>query len=709
MVEHSDYTNLIAGHLKLQIAQVAGTLKLLNEGATVPFISRYRKEATGSLDEVAITSIRDQHQKLVDIDKRRVAILQSLDKTEQLSESLQKQLQNADSLTKLEDIYLPYKPKRTTRGAIARQKGLTPLAEMLSGGKISARPITSFFDSEKGIANEEDALAGARDIIAERISEDLQTRAELRYHFKNRATIQSRVVKKKIELAEKFQDYFDWQEPANKTPGHRLLAMFRGEREKILKLSVRPPQEEVLRLLKKRHLKSTPWQAELSKAIEDSYQRLLAPSLENELCRELKAKADNEAIQVFAENLRQLLLAAPLGQKNVLALDPGYRTGAKAVCLDGQGKLLHNTVIYPTHGGRKFSEAATTITDLVDKFHVEAIAIGNGTAGRETEEFIRGLNLDKQIIVTLVNEDGASIYSASATARKEFPDHDLTVRGAISIGRRLQDPLAELVKIDPKSIGVGQYQHDVNQTELKKGLEEVVESCVNSVGVELNSASAELLTYVSGLNTTLAENIVAYRDTNGPFETRQALTKVPRLGPKAFEQCAGFLRICDGKNTLDASGVHPERYRLVERMAKDIQVTLSKLMQSESLRSTIDLPRYIDDSIGMPTLIDILTELAKPGRDPRSSFEQFAFAEGIRSVEDLQKDMVLPAIITNVTKFGAFADLGIKQDGLIHISQLADRFIKDPGEVVKINQKVQVRILDIDLKRMRIALSMRIQ
>jgi uncharacterized protein len=705
-IEHS-YSNTIARQLNISAAQVTGTLNLLAEGGTVPFIARYRKEHTGSLDEVAILGIRDQHQKLMEIDKRREAILESLKKNELITDTLAKQLQKAQSLTELEDIYLPYRPKRKTRGFIAREKGLAPLADLIFAGSDLSVQIDKFIDPEKGITCEDEALAGARDIIAEQIAEDQPTRAEMRRLYQNHSIVEAKVVKKNMAQGEKFRDYFDWQEPATKAAGHRLLAMFRGENEKILKLTVRPPEETSLRLLKKRHLKSTRRQMEVAGAIEDCYQRLLAPSLENELCKELKDRADKEAIQVFADNLRQLLLAAPLGGKRVLALDPGYRTGAKLVVLDEQGKLLDNTTIFPTHGGRKLEEARQIVNKMVTSYRVEAIAIGNGTAGRETEEFIRSLGLDSSIIVTLVNEDGASIYSASEAARTEFPDHDITVRGAVSIGRRLQDPLAELVKIDPKSIGVGQYQHDVNQSELKKTLVEVVESCVNSVGVELNSASAELLTYVAGLGQTLADNIISHRNGNGPFKSRQELKKVVRLGPKAFEQCAGFLRIRTGINPLDASSVHPERYGLVKKMAQDIGVTVPHLLDSETVRQSIDLNKYIDKSIGLPTLTDIMEELAKPGRDPRSSFEQFHFAEGIHTMDDLSEGMRLPALITNITKFGAFADIGIKQDGLIHISQLADRFIKDPGEVVKIGQKVEVRVVEIDTKRQRIALSMR--
>ncbi len=706
MTDPAAYAHQIAGQLNLREQHVRNTLGLLSDGGTVPFIARYRKELTGSLDEVVIAAIRDDHQKLVDVDKRRQTIFDTLTKLGLLDETLKRQLDLAATLTELEDIYLPFRPKRKTRGLMARERGLEPLAEMLLKG---TRPLQLhlFHDPQKGVAGDEDALAGARDILAEDISEDLPTRAELRRLFHDQATIESKGVKKNTAQGEKYTDYFDWREPVGKVPSHRLLAMFRGAQEKILSLAIRPQEEIALRLLKKRHLKAGPWREEVAKALDDCYQRLLAPSLENELTGDLKTRADGEAIRVFADNLRQLLLAAPLGQKRVLALDPGYRTGSKVVCLDGQGKLLDNSTIFPTHGGRKFVEAGEIITGLVKKHRIEAIAIGNGTAGRETEEFIRALGLDTHIIITLVNEDGASIYSASENARSEFPDYDITVRGAISIGRRLQDPLAELVKIDPKSIGVGQYQHDVNQGELKKGLQEVVESCVNSVGVELNTASRELLTFVSGLGPTLAGNIIAHRNSNGPFTNRRGLLKVPRLGPKAFEQCAGFLRIHNGSNVLDASAVHPERYPLVEKMAAEAGVKVEDLLQTEAVRQNIDLKRYIDDSVGQPTLIDIIAELAKPGRDPRQAFEQFHFAAGLHSMDDLHEGMRLPAIITNVTNFGAFADIGIKENGLVHISQLADRFVKDPGEVVKVGQKVEVRVMKIDRQRKRIALSMR--
>ncbi len=701
------YAESIARRLNISAAQVSGSLTLFAEGGTVPFIARYRKETTGSLDEVLLLAIQDQHRELIEIAKRRTAIYESLQKNELLTDVLVDQLHQAQSLTELEDIYLPYRPKRKTRGFVAREKGLAPLAELLLSQDNGAVDISKFIDPAKGIATIEQALAGARDIIAEDIAQDPPTRAELRHLFANRSIIVAKLIKKNIELGEKYRDYFDWQEPAAKAAGHRLLAMFRGEKEKILKLSIRPPEEIGLQLVKKRHLKKSSRQKEVAEAITDSYRRLLAPSLENELGTELKARAETEAIQVFAGNLRQLLLAPLLGEKRVLALDPGYRTGAKLVCLNEHGKLLDHTTIFPTHGGKKLAEAGEIVARLVTEHKIEAIAIGNGTAGRETEQFIRSLSLDGSIIITLVNEDGASIYSASEAARAEFADYDITVRGAVSIGRRLQDPLAELVKIDPKSIGVGQYQHDVNQTALKKALQEVIQSCVNSVGVELNSASTELLTSVAGLNRTLAENIITYRNTKGSFHNRQELLQVPRLGPKAFEQCAGFLRLRASSNPLDASGVHPERYDLVNKMATDAGVSVIDLLTQEALHGKIDLSCYVTATTGRQTLEDIMEELARPGRDPRQAFEQFHFADSIHCLEDLHEGMSLPALITNITRFGAFADIGIKQNGLIHISQLADRFIKDPAEVVTIGQKVTVRVVEIDPKRKRIALTMR--
>ena len=701
------YSKQLAQQLRISPQQVEGTLQLLSGGGTVPFIARYRKEATGSLDEVIIAAIRDGHQKILDLEKRRSAILESLAKTNQLSPELSEKIQGAHNLTLLEDLYLPYRPKRKTRGQQARQRGLEPLAAHIVENKTQDFDLTPLIDKDGDIKSSDDALQGARDIIAEDIAEHSETRALLRDLFASQAIIESKLVKKNEAKGEKFKDYFSWQEPAARAAGHRLLAMFRGENEKILKLSIRPPQETALRLLKKKHLTTGPWQNELATAIGDCYTRLLAPSLETELSKNLKSRADDEAIGVFGENLRQLLLSAPLGPKRVLAIDPGYRTGGKVVCLDAQGTLLDFTTIYPTLGKKQQQEAAKKVVQLVKKYKIEAIAIGNGTAGRETEAFVRALHLNPEPLITLVNEDGASIYSASPAARAEFPDHDITVRGSVSIGRRLQDPLAELVKIDPKSIGVGQYQHDVNQTELKTRLDQIVESCVNNVGVELNSASSELLTHVAGLNKALAENIVAYRNTITAFSSRKELKKVPRLGPKAFEQCAGFLRIRNGDNPLDASAVHPERYPLVMQMAKDCGVSITELLCHDGSRQKIDARNYTSHNTGLSTIQDILAELAKPGRDPRKEFAQFRFEEGIHSIDDLHEGMRLPAIVTNITRFGAFVDLGIKEDGLIHISQLADRFVQDPGEVVSLGQKLKVRVLEIDTKRKRIALSLK--
>ncbi|MFT5697590.1 MAG: hypothetical protein ACI8ZB_000438 [Desulforhopalus sp.] len=703
----TDFSHQLAQQLKISQKQVGGTLQLLADGGTVPFIARYRKEATGALDEVAIAAIRDGHQKIVDLEKRRSTIIEGLEKHGQLTPQLSDKIRGASSLTVLEDLYLPYRPKRKTRGLQARERGLEPLAAHLTKNQSRDINFSLFISENSEIKTQEDALKGARDIIAEEIAENPETRALVRNVFLSQATIESNLVKKNEASGEKFKDYFSWQEPASKAASHRILAMFRGENEKVLKLSIRPPQETALRLLKKQHLSSGPWQQELSHAIEDCYTRLLAPSLETELAKTLKTRADDEAIQVFGENLRQLLLSAPLGPKRLLAIDPGYRTGGKVVCLDAQGNLLDFTTIYPTIGKAQQQQAGETLVKLCKKYQIEAIAIGNGTAGRETETFVRALGLTPEPIITLVNEDGASIYSASPIARAEFPDHDITVRGSVSIGRRLQDPLAELVKIDPKSIGVGQYQHDVNQTELKSRLSEIVESCVNSVGVELNSASVELLTHVAGLSRTLAENIVSYRNSITAFSSRKELMKVPRLGPKAYEQCAGFLRIQNGKNPLDASAVHPERYLLVSRMAKDCGVSVTDFLRVESAREKIVAENYTDDKTGPATIHDILTELAKPGRDPRKEFEQFRFEEGIHSMDDLHEGMRLPAIVTNITRFGAFVDLGIKEDGLIHISQLADKFVKDPGDVISLGQKLIVRVLEIDTKRKRIALSLK--
>ncbi|MEW6521530.1 MAG: Tex family protein [Thermodesulfobacteriota bacterium] len=698
---------IISRQLQLSAGQVAATAKLLAEGATVPFIARYRKEATGMLDETQIAAIRDQLARLAELDRRRQAILASLVERELLTDELQTALKSAANLAVLEDLYLPFRPKRRTRGLIAREKGLEPLARAIFAGQV-VPPAQDFVSEEKGVASVDEALAGARDIMAEWFSEDASQRARLRVLFSDRAVMTAKVVKKNQESGSKFRDYFDWQAVAARTPGHRLLAMFRGENEKVLTLALRPPEQDVLPVLQRLTSgKNEFCRGQLNLAVEDSYRRLLTPSLENELRGLLKERADKEAIAVFADNLRQLLLAPPLGQKRVMALDPGFRTGAKLVCLDGQGRLLDFTTIYPTHGERKKEEAGKVVVELCRKYAIEAIAIGNGTAGRETESFVRGLGLPAQIIITMVDESGASVYSASEVARLEFPDHDVTVRGAVSIGRRLQDPLAELVKIDAKAIGVGQYQHDVNQAELKKGLEDVVVSCVNSVGVEVNTASQELLTLVSGLGPALARNIIAFRNEHGPFTGRRQLLQVPRLGARAFEQCAGFLRIHGATDPLDASGVHPERYGLVERMARDAGCTVAELIKQEALRKSMDISRYVSDSVGLPTLTDIMAELAKPGRDPRRTFSLFSFSEGINTIDDLQPGMKLAGIITNVTKFGAFVDLGVHQDGLIHISQLADRFVRDPAEVVKVRQQVTVRVVEVDRQRKRIALSLR--
>ena len=699
------HQNIIAEELRIRPIQVTATADLLTDGATVPFISRYRKEATGSLDEVQIAAIRDRLAGLAELDKRRQFIIESLAKRDLLSDALKIDLEKADNLTGLEDIYLPYKPKRRTRAMIAGEKGLEPLARKLFRQDTTRVDVSAFVSEEKGVESVEDALAGARDIIAEWINENQKIRSLLRRLYDEKAVIVSTVVKKNRQQGAKFHDYFDWQESVAKVPSHRLLAMLRGEQEKILSISIKPPDELVLPVLV-RHFVKNGVGDQVEQAVVDSYKRLLGPSLEKELRNRLKERADREAIKVFADNLRELLLTAPLGQKRLMALDPGFRTGAKLVCLDEQGQLLYSSTIYPTIESRK-DEASRIVRELFKKFQIEAIAIGNGTAGRETEAFIRDLRLNPEVVVTLVNEDGASIYSASEVARREFPDHDVTVRGAISIGRRLQDPLAELVKLDPKSIGVGQYQHDVNQSELKKSLEDVVTSCVNSVGVEVNSASLELLTYVSGLGPALAAAIIQYRTETGPFTSRKELKKVPRLGAKAFEQSAGFLRIHAAKNPLDGSGVHPERYAIVEKMAADAGCKVADLVSSDEARKKVDINNYVGDSLGLPTLRDIMEELAKPGRDPRETFAVFSFAEEVRTMGDLIPEMRLPGIVTNVTKFGAFVDIGVHQDGLIHISQLADRFVRDPSEVVKVRQQVTVRVLEVDQKRGRISLSLR--
>jgi len=707
MDHNQHHQNIVAGELRVHISKVSATAGLLADGATVPFIARYRKEAIGSLDETQIAAIRDRLGALAELDKRRQAIVESLAKRDLLTDELRVSLEKAENLASLEDIYLPHKPKRRTRSMIAREKGLEPLAAAIFRQDGHDVDPSRYINAEEGVESVEDAYAGARDIIAEWVSETQDVRKRLRRLFAQKAEIVSTAVKKNQESGIKYRDYFDWREGVAKAPSHRLLAMFRGEKEKVLSLSVRPSDQLVLPLLNNRFVKKGgKLGSQVEMAVADSYKRLLGPSLEKELRSSLKERADGEAIKVFTENLRELLLAPPLGQKRLMALDPGFRTGAKLVCLDEQGNLVHSTTIYPTMGSRE-EEAARIVRKLCKEYQIEAIGIGSGTAGRETEAFIRGLGLGKEMVVTLVNEDGASIYSASEVARREFPNQDVTVRGAVSIGRRLQDPLAELVKLDPKSIGVGQYQHDVNQSELKKSLEDVVVSCVNSVGVEVNSASPELLTYVSGLGPALAASIIRYRDENGPFMSRKDLKKVPRLGSKAFEQCGAFLRIHGANNPLDASAVHPERYTTVKNMAADVGCTVADLIRSEDARKKVDIQNYVCESLGLPTLLDIMAELAKPGRDPRQSFAVFAFDEGVHSIGDLVPEMRLPGIVTNVTKFGAFVDIGVHQDGLIHISQLADRFVKDPAEVVKVRQQVKVRVIEVDEKRGRISLSLR--
>jgi len=701
----------VATVVGVRAKQVQATAALIADGGSVPFIARYRKEATGSLDEVQVTAIRDALAQREELEKRRAAMLKSLSERGILTSALESSLGAATELGALEDIYRPHRAKRRTRATIARERGLEPLAQRLfaQDPQLSLRRVAAeFIDPDKDVSNAEEALAGARDIIAEWVSDDAAVRAELRKKLLREGTISSRVARGKKEEAAKYRDYFDWKEPVSRAPSHRILALLRGEREGFLSVSIRLPEATASSLLHRRFVKNrSPAGKEVRAAVDDGYDRLLAPSLQTEVRTLLKERADTEAIEVFANNLRELLLAPPLGHRSVLALDPGFRTGCKLVCLDRHGVLKHHTAIYPHSGDRQQREAAATVERLCREQGVEAIAIGNGTAGRETERFVRELDLDPEIAIVLVNESGASIYSASEVARDEFPDLDLTVRGAVSIGRRLMDPLAELVKLDPKSIGVGQYQHDVDQKALKRGLDDVVMSCVNGVGVDVNSASPQLLAYVSGLGPQLAQNIVDYRTQEKPFASRAQLKKVPRLGPKAFEQCAGFLRIPAARNPLDRSAVHPERYRLVERIARDLSCQVRDLLEVDGPRQRIDPRRYIDDDVGLPTLQDIVAELARPGRDPRARFEVFSFAEGIEKMEDLRQGMRLPGIVTNVTAFGAFVDVGVHQDGLVHVSQLADRFVKDPSDVVKVQQQVEVTVMDVDLARKRIALSMK--
>ena len=702
----SNLFSKISTALQISENQVRKTIALLDEGGTIPFISRYRKEMTGSLDEVQVAAIRDLRDQFVELEKRRDAILKSLLELEKLTPELEKAVRAAETLSKLEDIYLPYKPKRKTRAMAAREKGLQELADKLFQQRL-VTPEELAVAYLEHVTNIDEALAGARDILAEEMMETAEAREEARNLFTRKTTVKSSIAKGKQEAGIKYKDYFDWSESLAQAPSHRILALFRGENEGFLNLSLLGPDEEVLTKLERRFItgnNSCAKQVEM--AIQDGYKRLLMPAMETEVRAEAKKRADENAIRVFAENIRQLLLAAPLGQKRVLALDPGFRTGCKVVCLDEQGSLLANTAVYPHTGPGQASEAAETIKEWVKKYQIQAIAIGNGTAGRETESFVRNLNLNG-IHIIMVNESGASIYSASEVARDEFPDKDVTVRGAVSIGRRLMDPLAELVKIDAKSIGVGQYQHDVDQKKLQASLDDTVVSCVNLVGVELNTASKQILSYVSGLGPQLAQNIIDYRTKNGPFVKRSDLKKVTRLGEKAFEQAAAFLRIRHAKNPLDASAVHPERYEIVEKMAKDLGCKVTDLLADETLRKQIQLSKYVTADVGMPTLTDIISELAKPGLDPREKFEAFEFADGVNNIKDLRIGMTLPGIVTNITNFGAFVDIGVHQDGLVHVSQLADKFVKDPNEVVKVSQKVMVRVTEVDEARKRIALSMK--
>ena len=702
------FHTLIARFLQIPEGQVERTIGLLNEGATIPFISRYRKEVTGGLDEVQIGAIKDQLDKLTELSKRKETILATIEEQEKLTPELRKRIEESWDSTEIEDLYLPYKPKRVTKAEIARRKGLEPLAKivmMQNENNLSAR-IKSFIKGE--VKNAEEALQGARDIIAEWINENESARNTVRNSFAHTAMITSKVIKGKEEEGAKYRDYFDFSESLNRASSHRLLALRRGEAEGILRVSISPDAESCLDRLNRRFVKGRGEVSEqVATAVDDSFKRLLKPSIETEFSNQSKAKADEEAIRVFAENLRQLLLAPPLGQKRVLGVDPGYRTGCKLVCLDAQGNLLHNEAIFPHPPQNEKGKAAAKVAQLVATYAIDAIAIGNGTASRETEQFITNIRYDRKVQVFVVSENGASIYSASKIAREEFPEYDVTVRGAVSIGRRLMDPLAELVKIDPKSIGVGQYQHDVEQNALKKSLDQTVESCVNLVGVNVNTASKHLLTYISGLGPTLAQNIVNYRAEHGPFTSRKELMKVPRMGGKAFEQSAGFLRIPDGKNPLDNSAVHPESYPIVERMAKDLKCSVADLITDKALKKKLKLTDYLTDKVGMPTLLDIMEELDKPGRDPRQTIQVFAFDPTVKTIEDLKEGQVLPGIVTNITNFGCFVDVGIKENGLVHISELADRFVSDPTQVVSIHQHVKVKVLSVDLSRKRVQLSMK--
>lgn len=700
--------DIISRETGISDGQIRNTIELLSQGATIPFISRYRKEVTGSLDEVQIATIKERNDKLLELEARRETILKTIEEQGQLTDELKARIQTIWDANELEDIYLPYKPKRKTRATKAKELGLEPLAGILfkQNERDPEGRATAFLNDV--VPDTAAALQGARDIIAEWVNEDIRAREAIRNLFQKDAIISSILVKGKEEEAAKYRDYFDFSEPLRRCPSHRLLAIRRGEKEGLLKVNVAPDQDRALEILDRLFVKGNNASSQqVAEAVEDAYKRLLSSSIENEVSAFFREKAEDEAIKVFAANLRQLLLAPPLGQKRVLAIDPGYRTGCKVVCLDAQGKLLHNETIYPHPPQNDTKQAYKKIDTLVESYRIDAIAIGNGTASRETEAFIRNMRFKKDVLVFVVSEDGASVYSASKTARDEFPDYDVTVRGAVSIGRRLMDPLAELVKIDPKSIGVGQYQHDVDQTKLKAALDMEVESCVNSVGVELNTASKHLLTYVSGLGPQLAQNIVDYREEHGPFSSRKELLKVQRLGAKAYELSAGFLRIREAANPLDNSAVHPESYHIVEQMAKDLGCTVADLISNADLRRKINLKRYVSDKVGMPTLNDIVAELEKPGRDPRSVIKFFEFSPDVRTIDDLRPGMRLPGIVTNITNFGAFVDIGVKQDGLVHISQLADRFVSNPNEVVKLHQHVEVKVLDVDVARRRIQLSMK--
>ncbi|MBW6502231.1 MAG: RNA-binding transcriptional accessory protein [Bacteroidales bacterium] len=698
---------IVAKRLGLAEWQVESTIRLMDGGATIPFVSRYRKEMTGALDEVQLSHIKQEYQRLKDLDTRRAAIIRSVEEQEKMTPLLKQKIDDALTMGELEDIYLPYRPKRRTRATIAREKGLESLAEIIFEQKEHYPELRAREYLNNSVASVEEALSGACDIIAEWISENEQARKRLRYLFDKEAVIYSVLVKGKETEGMKFRDYFDWSEPLRRCPSHRLLAMRRGEEEGFLRLSIEPAEENAIKILDSLFVTGRNRSSQLvAETVKDSWKRLLSPAMETEYRKISKEKADEEAIRVFAENLRQLLLASPLGEKNVLAIDPGFRTGCKIVCLDRQGNLLHNETIYPHPPQNETAKSVKKILTLVNAYQTEAIAIGNGTASRETEEFMKWVKFEKDIQVFVVNEAGASVYSASKTARDEFPDYDVTVRGAVSIGRRLMDPLAELVKIDPKSIGVGQYQHDVDQQKLQNSLDEVVISCVNAVGVEVNTASSHLLTYVSGLGPQLAQNIVDYRSENGPFRSRAELLRVKRMGEKAFEQSAGFLRIRNADNPLDSSAVHPESYHVVEKIAHDLGVKFSELISDETKWKEIRPEKYITDTTGLPTLLDIIEELAKPGRDPRSRIKEFRFAD-VHSIDDLKPGMVVPGIVTNITKFGAFVDIGVKQDGLVHISNLAKGFVKDPSAVVKLNQHVMVKIIAVDTERKRIQLSMK--